>query len=384
MKIQVCAKHISGTGGQEGFLKRLCAFLVSRGHTVDITTTEADEINGTTVTRVPTPWRATRSMRDWAMARAVASELQHQTYDVSLGGQKTWGCNVIRPGGGVEAEYWDLRLSDRYGWPPLRLLAQAASIKRRFDLDAERRGYCSPELRYVIANSHLVRECLLRRYPTLQDKIHVVYNGANLERFSAENDETSRAATHQALGLDPACCTAIFAAHNFRLKGLAQAIQAVALAQQQSSKQSLQLIVVGGDRPARMRKLAHRLGIGPAVRFVGGVADPRPYYAASDVLLFPSFYDPCANVTFEALASGIPVISTKRNGASEVISDGNEGWTVEHPDCIEAMASHLRALQDSARLADMKAAARELAVKHTTTSKLTEIESILEAASRLH
>ena len=133
-----------------------------------------------------------------------------------------------------------------------------------------------------------------------------------------------------------------------------------------------------------MRQLAHRLGIDHAVRFVGGVSDPRPYYAASDVLLFPSFYDPCANVTFEALASGIPVISTKRNGASEVISDGNEGWTVEHPDCIEAMASHLSSLQDSARLADMKAAARALAAKHTTTSKLTEIESILEAASRLH
>ena len=382
MKIQLCAKHIVGTGGQEGFLRRLCAFFIAQGHAVDILTTAADPIPNAGCKTVTTPWWTTRPMRDWAATRAVASEIQPDAYDVSLGGQKTWGCNVIRPGGGVEAEYWKLRFEDRYACSPIRTLAQVTSIKRKFDLDAEARGYRSPELRYVIANSKLVRRSLLQRYPELGDKVRVVYNGADLERFSCNNTSEIRERIHKELELDPDRQTAVFAGHNFRLKGLPQALHAIALAAHKSGSQQCQLIVLGGDRPSRMHKLMHELGLEKAVRFVGNT-DPQPYYAASDLLLFPSFYDPCANVTFEALASGIPVISTQRNGASEIITDGSEGWTVAHPNCISEMAEHLNALQDKGRLSDMKAAARERAAEHTVHDKFTEIESILAAASKL-
>ncbi len=382
MKIQLCAKHIVGNGGQEGFLRRLSAFFIAQGHTLDILTTAADPIPNASCKTVTTPWWTTRPMRDWAAASAVAAEMNPSTYDVSLGGQKTWGCNVIRPGGGVEAEYWKLRLEDRYAVSPVRKLAQATSMKRKFDLDAESRGYNSSELRYVITNSKLVRDSLLQRYPNLGDNVQVVYNGADLERFSDTNATEVRERIHKELGFDPDRQTAVFAGHNFRLKGLPQALQAIALAAQNSGGQHCQLIVLGGDHPSRMQSIIQQLGIEEAVRFVGNT-DPKPYYAASDLLLFPSFYDPCANVTFEALASGIPVISTQRNGATEIITDGHEGWTVAHPNCISEMAEHLNALQDSSRLSDMKSAARELATQHTVLDKFAEIESILAAASKL-
>jgi UDP-glucose:(heptosyl)LPS alpha-1,3-glucosyltransferase len=382
MKILFCAKHVVGNGGQEGFLRRLCAFLLSQGHEVEIIASAADPVQGATCTRVPVPRWVGRAAWDWAAARAVVSESTQHERDVSFGGQKMWGCNVIRPGGGVEAEYWNVRLSDRHAWPPLRALAREMSIKRRFDLYAESRAYNDPALRFVVANSELVRNGILQRYPRLTSNVNVIYNGADLKRFSATPDADTRTRIHNEVGLDPARHTAVFAGHNFRLKGLPQALAAMELAGR-DNREPWQLLVIGGGRRASMQNMVQRLGLTNSVRFVGNTSTPEQYYASSDVLLFPSFYDPCANVTFEALASGIPVISTKRNGASEVITDARDGWTVDHPNCIETMAAHLNALEDPGRLSEMKAAARALAEKHSITKKLTEIEEVLKEASRL-
>ena len=382
VKILFCAKHVVGRGGQEGFLRRLGAFLISKGHDVEVLASAADPIPGATHASVSVPRWVGRSAWDWAAARAVAAASEQREYDVSFGGQKMWGCNVLRPGGGVEAEYWSVRLADRYAWPPLRALARTASVKRCFDLDAESRGYSAPALRYVIANSELVRHSIAQRYPAIADKVEVIQNGADLERFSALANQETRTATHNELGLDPARRTAVFSGPSFRRKGPPRALTALELTRHSAESAGWQLSVLGGGKRGRAQRLVQQLGLSDAVRFVGNTSEPERYYAASDVLLYPSFYDPCANVTFEALASGIPVITTRRNGASEVITDGQQGWTVSHPDQVEAMARHLAALTDEARLADMKAAARALAEDHPMSGKLADIEAVLKEASR--
>jgi len=183
--------------------------------------------------------------------------------------------------------------------------------------------------------------------------------------------------------LDPGVLTAVFAGHNFRLKGLPQALAALALGVRGNTDRRCQLIVMGGGHTSRMLRLARRLGLAEAVRFVGNTRNSERYYAASDFLLFPTFYDPCANVTFEALASGIPVVTTRRNGASELVTNGREGWIVEHPGCVEQMAEHIAKLREPERLAEMKRAARCLAAAHPIAGKFAEIEEILEDAGRL-
>lgn len=375
MKILFCARHLLGNGGQEGYLKRLAAYLARRGHAVEVLTTAADPIAGVTVTRIDAPARGGRSRREWQACAAIAAALARRAGEVSFGGQKLWGCSVLRPGGGVEAAYWREYLNDRYRWAPARRLAAWSSGKRRHDLDAESRGYRDPALRAVIVNSELVREGLRRHYPGVAARARVICNGADTTRFQPPRDSGLRAAVHDGLGLRPDRLTAVFSGHNFRLKGLPQAIAAVAAATRRGG--CCQLIVLGGGRPGPMRRQARRLGVGDSVRFVGNTAEPERYYAASDVLLFPSFYDPCANVTFEALACGLPVISTRRNGASEVLCDARDGWVVEHPDHIAALAEHLAMLRDPARLADMKSAARATALRHPIEAKFAEIEATL-------
>jgi len=381
MKILLCARHLVGSGGQEGFLKRLCGFLAARGHTVGVLATAADAMPGVTVTRPPVARQGRRAWRDWAGAQAIAAAAATYPCDVSLGGQKIWGCSVVRPGGGVEADYWDMRLRDRYRWAPLRAIVGRLSTKRRLDLAAEARAYRHPALRCVVANSEIVRRRLAHFYPEVADRVRVVYNGVDTARFRPVENPAARADVHAELGLDPRLLTAVFSGHNFRLKGLPQGLEALALARRAAPTVKCQLVVLGGGRQSGMRRLAHRLGVADGVRFTGGTPCPERFYGAADFLLYPSFYDPCANVTFEALASGLPVITTQRNGASAVVREGRDGWTVTHPDCTGQMARHILALGDPARLAAMRASARDCALQYPESAAFETIEQMLQFAA---
>ena len=76
-------------------------------------------------------------------------------------------------------------------------------------------------------------------------------------------------------------------------------------------------------------------------------------------MVYPTFYDPCALVTLEALACGVPVVTTRRNGAAELIRDGHEGFVIDHPRDVPALAARLQMLGDEAVRARMREAAAE-------------------------
>ncbi|MDD5706242.1 MAG: glycosyltransferase family 4 protein [Kiritimatiellae bacterium] len=382
MRVLFCVKHLVGRGGQEGYLRRLATFLVARGHQVEVICARADDIPGIRCTRVRLPAMVARPAWDWAAARAVVAESVRHPCDVSFGGQKMWGCNVLRLGGGVEHEFWEMRLTDRYRWAPLRAAARLMIVKRRFDLNAERRAFSDPALRRVVVNSDMVRRGLIGTYPWMADRVEVVYNGADIARFAPASDAAARTQVQRDLNLDPGLLTAVFAGFDYRRKGLPQALEALALLKRRDPARRTQMIVMGVKAQSGVARLVARLGLSGEVRLIGNTPCAEKYYAASDFLLFPTYYDPCANVTFEALASGLPVITTRRNGGSEIVADDREGWTVEHPDRIDEMAAHIEALHDRARLSRMQAAARRLAETHPLEDKLAAIEAVLVEAAR--
>jgi UDP-glucose:(heptosyl)LPS alpha-1,3-glucosyltransferase len=380
MKIVLCADHFSGQGGQENFLRSLAAFLVTRGHAVTVLATRGDSLPGVTFKVVPIPAACPRSARAWASGRALAQALRHEEYDVSFGGQKTWDCAVLRPGGGVETEYWQRHLRGVAALLPT-ITAGLFPLKRFFDILCERRGYNSSRLKTVIVNSHMVAQSLARHFPAAASKAVVIYNGADVARFDPANAERWRAGVAASLGLDGAMLTGVFAAHNFRLKGLRQAIEAIALAGRGPAGVKAQLIVLGSGRPSAYARLARSLGIQNGVRFAGSVTDAERYYAAADFLLFPSFYDPCANVTLEALAAGLPVLTTALNGAHELLTQGRDGWIVADPRDVRGLADGIVALHDPEQRRAVRQAARETALQHPIESKLAAIETVLRAVA---
>jgi len=141
------------------------------------------------------------------------------------------------------------------------------------------------------------------------------------------------------------------------------------------------VVVVGKDAPGSYRALAERLGCGERVRFVGAVPDVLPAYAAADVYVHPTWYDPCSLVVLEAMACGLPVLTTRCNGASELMEDGRSGLLVDSPADTDALAAALRRLLDVDLCRVIGAAARRAVEPYTLERNFREMMAVFERAA---
>jgi UDP-glucose:(heptosyl)LPS alpha-1,3-glucosyltransferase len=243
----------------------------------------------------------------------------------------------------------------------MRLFQRAAHRylpRYREFLALERRQFDPSRPTRFIALSRFVADHMRRFFNVPADRIDVIPNGVDTDHFLPGDQPALRASW----GWDDRTIF-LLAAHNFALKGLRQAIEA--LGQLRRAGQAVGLIVLGQDRALPYIKQARRLGCASDVRFLGNRTDPVPYFQACDVYLQPTYYDPCSLVLLEALACGLPVVTTRQNGASELITAGVHGHIIDHPDDRHALARAMSDLVDPSvrRLAGH--AARSLALRHT-------------------
>jgi UDP-glucose:(heptosyl)LPS alpha-1,3-glucosyltransferase len=148
---------------------------------------------------------------------------------------------------------------------------------------------------------------------------------------------------------------------NYRLKGLTPLLNAFALVRENNAR----LVVVGHPNTARYQRLAKSLGIGDRVSFLGHRDDPKDCYFAADYLVHPTFYDPCSLVALEALACGLPVITSRFNGASELLSPPTDGVVIDNPHDAPSLAAAMKRMLDRGYLRDAGAAARQAAARWT-------------------
>jgi UDP-glucose:(heptosyl)LPS alpha-1,3-glucosyltransferase len=163
--------------------------------------------------------------------------------------------------------------------------------------------------------------------------------GVDTGRFHPEPGPDPAAARERPLRL-------LFVGHNFALKGLRPLLAALATHRARGGRASL--TVVGAGPIGRFRRAAARRGVSEAVAFDGAVSrEGMPgVYRRHDALIHPTFYDPFSLVVPEALASGIPVVTTRRNGASEIVEDGRQGFLLDDPRDEGALAGALDRLSD--------------------------------------
>jgi UDP-glucose:(heptosyl)LPS alpha-1,3-glucosyltransferase len=124
-----------------------------------------------------------------------------------------------------------------------------------------------------------------------------------------------------------------------------------------------------------------RLGVQRFVHFLGFQPDVAALFRASDFFALPSYYDPCSLVVFEALTCGLPVVTTRQNGAGELISAGREGFVVESPDSIAELGAALEALCDPAGRAAMSAHAARLGRQQTFERHMQQLLRLFEAVA---
>jgi UDP-glucose:(heptosyl)LPS alpha-1,3-glucosyltransferase len=379
MRITMALRHFHPKGGAEKYSLNLAAHLVKQGHRVRVIALSAQPMDGVEIVRLRKPLLVWHPMRQWVTARILGEALARDEHDVSFGEQKIWGADVVRPGGGVEVEYWRAYRLYRYHPRHVPSPIMWAEPKRWFDLLCEQRIYASPALRRVIVNSRMIRDELLRHYPALEGRIRVVHNGVAPPDNSCPSADRKHTLT--GLGLDPDALTALFVGQEFRRKGLAHAIETVAMVRRLRPQTQAQLVVLGNADADQFRRYASKLGIAAAVRFVGGTSNPAPYYRAADALLLPTYYDPFANVTVEALACGLPVITTSRNGGSEAIEHGKTGWIVSDPSDVQAMSGFMIEAADPSRLKQMRVDAEKSSMHYSLPERLREAEVVLIEAA---
>jgi UDP-glucose:(heptosyl)LPS alpha-1,3-glucosyltransferase len=227
----------------------------------------------------------------------------------------------------------------------------------------------------LIAVSAGVREELVRCYGVPRDAVAVIHNGVEPAEFSAEALAPLRASTREALGL-PAEAPVVLYIGDFYRKGLAVAIAAFAAA----GHPEAWLLVVGRGEYEAFRAHAARLGVADRLRFTGFVPDTRPHFAAADAFVFPTRYEPFGMVVTEAMAAGLPVVTTRVAGAAEVIADGVDGLLVDDPTDAAGFGRALaEVLGDRARAEGLGEAARRKAATVSWDHIAGETERVYEA-----
>ncbi len=343
-KIAITMSRLGLYGGAEGFGWRLAETLVAAGHDVDFlcARAEGEPPAGVTPVELGRPPLG-RAIKNLCFDRAVERRLRATDYDVVIGLGRTRRQDILRVGGGPMSVFNRLTLP-AYGEGLARAikslrraLSPANAVIARLEA-TQFENPANPRQR-IVCVSDLVRGWLLEAHPAIDPaSVRVIYNSPDLSRF-APPDPTVRAVLRAKRGIaenDVVICTA---GTNFALKGLATLIHALPLL-----PPDFRLAVAGGRHPDRWRDLARRLGVEGRVSFAGRVDDMPAFYAAADVFALPTHYDACSNAVLEALACGLPAVTTARNGSAVFLPPE---LVLPDPADAEGLAARIRLALDN-------------------------------------
>ena len=270
--------------------------------------------------------------RDSAFARGVRAVLAREHFDLVQSHERIAGVPVYRAGDGVHASYLQARARVLPAW---RTALMRADPHHRWVLREERALFTSPALRAVICNSRAVLEDISVRFGVPRERLHLLRNGVDLERFRPPTGD-ERAQARAALGLPASAPVFAFVGSGFERKGLAVVLAALARVGGDA-----RLLVAGTDRRmARYQAQVAALGLQERVAFLGGVDDVRGLLWAADAMLAPALYDPYPNAALEGLACGLPLVASRDCGVAELIDPGFNGFVHDALD-VEAFAGSL-------------------------------------------
>ena len=347
-------RGFSAGGGAEAYLKRLAAGVVEKGHKVRLFSAEWP----------PEEWSfGPRTRLEGKSATAFANALEksaaRSNCDVLMSLERIWRCDVYRAGDGVHRA-WLERRAEFGGFR--QKLSRIFNRKHSATLALEKSLFAKGGAGRVIANSRMVKDEIVRFYGFPAEKIDVVYTGVPLALF--QSDEESRGRSRAALGLNSQDVAVLFAGSGWERKGLRFAIEAA-----ERCGKEMKLLVAGRGEDQKFN--ASR------VQFLGVVEDMPSLYRAADIFLLPTLYDPFSNACLEALAAGLPVITTSANGFAEIIENGVHGHVIQDPRDTEEISEALLFWSDAGRRATSRRTIRELADRFDISANVAETLRIL-------
>ncbi|MBU0753447.1 MAG: glycosyltransferase family 4 protein [Gammaproteobacteria bacterium] len=355
MKLAVVRQKYTPFGGAERFVDRALGALAGHGTEVTLLCREWDGGEARFPVEIVDPPYSRlggRKARDAGFARAIQDIIAARRFDLVQSHERIPGCHIYRAGDGVHASWLELRDATRGG---AARFVTALSAWHRYTLAAEAAMFRHPDLRAVICNSRMVKDDIARRFGVPDEKLRLIYNGVDTAHFHPGLREAHRGALREKLGCSGTVKVVLFVGSGFERKGVATLLDALA------RLPHAQLWVVGRDKAqAAMERRATRLGIASRVRFFGPQPDVRPFYGTADVMALPTLYDPFPNAALEAMACGLPLVTTTTCGAAELVREGENG-AVCAPTDADALAACLDLLLRDGPTQQRRAAARAAA-----------------------
>lgn len=369
MKIALIRKRYTFHGGAEGFSQTLIKKLAQEGHEIHIFSITWDvtmPIQNIYFHKVPAI-TFNSFFRDLTFALSSYRILKSLNFDIIQSHDKTLLQDIYRAGDGCHIEWLKQR------WKRISFFGKLSIILNLHHwliLTLERLIFKNHIFKKVIAISELVKKDIIDHYHLDENDIEVIYNGVDLERFHPDNKKRYGDEIRQQYAINKNDFVVLFVGSGFERKGVEYLLKAVELI-----PELVKVLIVGKGTEKKMKRYIKK----QRVIFCGPQKEIYKYYAASDIFVFPTMYEPFGNVHLEALASGLPVITTRLSGASEIIQDGVQGFVIDKPEDITILAEKIRILMDRDKNISIGLEARRLAEKFSFERHIQKILKLYQS-----
>ncbi|OTA19198.1 WabG [Xenorhabdus beddingii] len=355
LRLAIVRQKYRPDGGAERFISRALEALEHQQLELNVITRSWQGIsNPNWRIHLCDPIKYGRISREKGFAKSARKLWQEEQFDLVQSHERIAGCDIYRAGDGVHKRWLQQRARMLPKWKAKWLLN---APYHRYVMNAEAEMYADPALKKVICNAEMVKREIIEEFGLDEDKIVVIYNSIDNTKFFPA-DEQSRLQFRQQYQIPPTAKCLIYVGSGFERKGLSAAIKAVA-------NTDSYLLVIGKDKEQKKyQELANTLGCTHRIRFMGLQKETLPFYQLSDALLLPTLYDPFPNVVLEAMACGLPVITSTTCGGAEFITEGKNGFICDALD-IEKLRNSIYAIPDNIVGTDMSIAARNQIISAT-------------------
>ena len=352
MKLGLVRRGYSGTGGAESYVRRFAAAAAAAGHECVLFASPEWK---------DAPWEGKKILVEGTSPRQFADALREQKpkehCDFLFSFERVWECDAYRAGDGVHAAWLQQRSRYEPWWKPF---VRSFQRKHHEILSLERALFTGGAKR-IIANSKMVRREIAEHYGTPGHRIEVVYNGVP----AVPDDPEWRLRQRKEFGLGERDFALLFAGSGWERKGLLFAIHAV------NRLPGARLFVAGKGSKRSLPRSRQVEFLGPQ-----DALGMQALFGAADLFVLPTIYEPFSNACLEAMAAGMPVITTARNGFSEILRVA-DGEILNEPSDVEGIAKAIASWSDPARRmgahASLKARAAQFSVEANLTRTLEVI-----------
>lgn len=371
MKIALVHKRLDLKGGTERDLYRTAEGLRDLGHEVHLFCSEygvkpPERVVAHNIAVVPLG----RTFRLWSFAWSIQRSLKRAHCDVVIGFGRVPRQDILRCGGGTHRGFLR-RLGEEGG--SKRRLWQRISLYHRSLLAIESRQYRPRGSRVIIAVSEQVKRDIVANYSVPADKIVVLYNGVDTQRFDPSSRRVNRDQVRSRWKIPLNAPLVLFVGSGFRRKGLDQLLSIW----KSSELDQVFLLILGSDaRLGRYRARADAVAPGRII-FAGRQDDIENYYGAADVVALPSLQEAFGNVVLEALASGLPVLVSRDAGAAELLRGPLSEGILDSPCDPETLKAKLLHLLEQATRPRCVSEARSIAEEYSWENHFRELEALL-------